>query len=250
MCRTSGPILVLLIALRTAGMCGVDFLVPGVSLASLSLEQGAEVTYLVVAEAFGESDSSFVGLKVLGGNEDFMDLEISVSSYPPSKEETVTVRFSLSRDFKEISSPDEYMSYCDNILLKEGEEGFREPTGEELEEMELEKVFFKSHEGMDREVLPPEEIEAPGGRFLCEVEKLARRIVKPVLLGGVKGEREESESVTLWHSSEVPFWGLVMSRLEREASTRIRSTRPTASKVPRRTKTYSLLLSCKRPSGE
>ena len=63
-------------ALAPARAVGVDFLVPGMSLESVSLVPGARVSYLVVSKSFGAADSSYIEIRVLEHAQGAFRLEI------------------------------------------------------------------------------------------------------------------------------------------------------------------------------
>ncbi len=69
-----------------------------------------------------------------------------------------------------------------------------------------------------------------------------------VELGGVGALRCEREETLIWLSPDVPFWGLVRSRIERESSTELQGDHRFQPK-PKRTVTGSVLLSFSRPAG-
>ena len=71
----------------------------------------------------------------------------------------------------------------------------------------------------------------------------------PVQLGGVEAMRYEREETLIWLSPEIPFWGLVRSRIERESST-VPSSGSRFQPRPRTTLTESILLSYRDGCGE
>ena len=224
----------------------LDFLVPGVSLDMVSFDAGTSVTYLIIAEAYGEKDSSLVHLAVIDLVGDDVVLEIASSPYPESGEETITVRLRIAEDVKTITSPDEFYTYLKEIHVRDGCEPFRSPTEDEIEDFELEKMFLPAGERMERTVHPPEIRETLVGDFTCEKVELRRSDVRPVSLGGIQAERLEEERSTLWLSPDVPFWGLVQSRVERRTATKILMPGRQREVEPRITVTESILLSFKR----
>ncbi|MCK4237008.1 MAG: hypothetical protein KAX38_07795 [Candidatus Krumholzibacteria bacterium] len=223
----------------------VDFIVPGVSLDSISFDVGARVTYLIISQAYGTSDSSVVDLAVLDSTDSGILLEVVLSPYPGSKEETVTARLLLYGEIKKISSSDEIHSCIKEILVKEGTAPFRKPSAEEIEDFDLEKIFLSSNQGRTRNKLPAERVETPAGDFICEVDEISKGTVRPVKLGGIDAERELKERTVLWISDEVPFWGLVRSRVETTTSTRILKGAQLVNWKPRTTVTESVLISYK-----
>jgi len=225
----------------------VDFIVPGVSLRSVSFDVGARVTYLIVSQTHGTSDSSVVELAVLDSTSGGISLEVTSSPFPALDEETVTVRLLLGANVKEISSPGEIRPCIKEVLVKDGGEPFREPTEDEIEDFDFENIFLSSSEGMKRNRLPDECVETPAGNFLCEVDELSRKTVRPVKLGGIDAERSTEERSVLWFSDEVPFWGLVRSRVEVTNSTKVLGEFPFRDWKPRTTVTESVLMSYKHP---
>jgi hypothetical protein len=200
----------------------LDFLVPGISLRSVSFDRGSRVAYMIVSESYGIADTSLVELAVLEARGGKVLLEVSSAPYPRFPEETVWVKMRLSDRIREIASPDEFYSCVDEILVREGEaEPFREASREEMEELDLERMFLPSRADTERVDLGREEIETPAGVFSCEKQETKREERNPVSLGGVAAERFEREHTVLWLSEDVPFWGLVRSRIERESSTKL-----------------------------
>jgi len=221
----------------------LDFLVPGISLRSVSFEAGTSVSYLIVSESYGVSDTSVVELAVLEAEAGTVLLEVSTSPFPRIPDETVRVRLRLEEGVREIESSEQFMSYVREILVKEGgSSGFERPENEDIEELELERMFLPSRSDSERVPLGDEEIETPAGCFTCEKFGFEDERSMQVQLGGVDAVRYEREETLIWLSSDVPFWGLVRSRIERETST----TLPEDSRFqprPRRTLTESILVS-------
>lgn len=228
----------------------LDFLVPGISLHSVSFESGSRVAYIVISESFGVADTTMVELSVLEAGEGRVLLEVSSSPYPRYPEETASVRLRISEPIREITSPDEFFSYVDEILVRESEgEPFREPSRDEVEELELERMFLPSPADSERVILGREEVETPAGVFSCEKLEIEKEAVNPVSLGGVEALRFEREHTLIWLSGDVPFWGLVRSRLERESSTRLARRVRTGSEA-RISVTESILYSYSRTRCE
>lgn len=218
-----------------------DFLVPGVSLSSVSFEEGVGVWYLVVTESEGIGDTAMVALEVLAVENGEVELEIVSAPFPPLPEETVTIRVTMAKTVAAARTRDELRAGIRRVLVREGTGEFREPTGEELDEFELERVFIKRSEDARETLLPDERVETPAGSFECDVREYLEESKRIVSLGGVKGEKIETNRSTLWISGEVPFWGLVRSRVERSAMTRIRGDNPFGEPRPRSSVTESIL---------
>jgi hypothetical protein len=227
---------------------GIDVLVPGMSLQSVSLVPGARVSYLVKSESFGATDSSYIELRVLDHTKGSFRLEIVSSPYPRSKEGSVTVRLRLAERVTAISSPAEFRSCLHEILIREGTGAFRAPTGAEIEDLDIERMFIRPDDHAVRTALGPARIAAPAGVFLCDGVELAKKETRPVNLGGVETEREEEEMSRAWISRDVPLWGLVKSTVEKKTLTRVPGARARAER-PRVTRTESILLSYARPRG-
>jgi hypothetical protein len=249
--KTISPGAVLLIVLVIAGAGvhggGLDFIVPGVSLESVSFGKGAVVRYLMISETFGVRDSSLVELSVLDADGGRVTLEVASSPYPESAMEKTTVRLLVHESIKEISSPEDVDSCILRIYVKEGTEPLREPTRDEIDKFDLKRLFHVPHDEDVTRRLPPEEIDTPAGAFMCEVEELSRNVVRQVMLGGVEAERKEERRTTLWLSSDVPFWGLVRSRVEDRSSTKILGKTPLADPDTKITVTESFLVSFTHP---
>ena len=229
---------------------GLDFLVPGISLRSISFEAGKGVSYLIVSESFGVADSSIIELDVLETGDETVLLEVSSSPFPRSREETVCVRLRLEEGVREIASPDRFMSFVREVLVREGGSArFERPSDEEIEELGLERMFLPSRPDSARSPLGSEEIGTPAGDFLCQKYRLEEERSMPVQLGGVEAVRYEREETLIWLSPEIPFWGLVRSRIERESST-VPSSGSRFQPRPRTTLTESILLSYRDGCGE
>jgi len=235
-------------ALAPARAVGVDFLVPGMSLESVSLVPGARVSYLVVSKSFGAADSSFVELRVLEHAKGAFRLEIVSSPYPRSKEESVTVRLRLSERVISAASPESFRSCLLEVVIKEGTGAFREPTADEMDDMDIESIFLRPEEGLLRTPLASAKIAVPAGVFLCDGAEYSRDESRPVSLGGVQAQRVEEEKSRIWLSRDVPLWGLVKSTVEKRSRT-IAAGVPASAARSRETATESILLSYTKPRG-
>jgi hypothetical protein len=227
---------------------GIDVLVPGLSLESVSLVPGARVSYLVQSESFGAIDSSYVELRILDHKGGAFRLDIVSSPYPRSREGSVTIRLRLAERVTSISSPREFRSCLQEILIREGAGTFRAPTGAELEELDIEAIFIHPDDHALRTALGPSRIATPAGVFLCDGVELVKRETRPVSLGGVQTEREEEVVSRAWISRDVPLWGLVKSTVEKRTLTKVPGARARAER-PRVTRTESVLLSYRMPRG-
>jgi hypothetical protein len=232
----------LLAAALAAPAAGIDFLVPGVSLESLSFDPGARVRYLVTSEVRGAIDSSEVELAVLECDAECVLLEIYSTPIPHNEQETVTVRMRLDRRVTSISSPAEFKACIREMMIKEGSELFREPSEEEIEDYEFERVFLTRDEGAVRRDLGTERIESPAGVFVCDIIELSTCDRRSVKLGGIDAERVEEEVSIVWLSDEIPFWGMVQSSVERRRETRLLTEAPPPQLAPHTTVTASILL--------
>jgi hypothetical protein len=227
---------------------GIDFLVPGMSLESVSLVPGARVSYLVVSKSFGASDSSFVEIRVLEHAGGAVRLEIVSSPYPRSKEESVTARLRLSERITSVTSPESFRACMLEVLVKEGTEAFREPTADELDDMDIESIFLRPEDDLARTPLASEKIDVPAGAFLCEGAEYSREGSRSVSLGGVQAQRVEEMKSRIWLSRDVPLWGLVKSTVEKKSRT-IAAGVPASAARSRVTSTESILLSYTKPRG-
>ncbi len=231
-----------------ARAAGVDFLVPGMSLESVSLVPGARVSYLVVSKSFGAADSSFVELRVLEHAKGTFRLEIVHSPYPRSKEESVTVRLRLSERATSVTSPESFRACLLDVRIREGTGAFREPTEGELDDMDIESIFLRPQEGALRTPLASAKIGVPAGVFLCDGAEYSRDESRSVSLGGVQARRFEEEKSRIWISRDVPLWGLVKSTVEKRSRT-IAAGVPASEARSRETATESILLSYTKPRG-
>ncbi len=227
---------------------GADFLVPGMSLESVSLVPGTSVSYLVVSKSFGAADSSFVELRVLEHKGGAFRLEIVSSPYPRSKEESVTARLRLSERVTSAASSESFRSCMLEVLVKEGTEAFREPTADELDDMDIESIFLRPEDDLVRTPLESEKIAVPAGVFLCEGAEYSRQGSRSVSLGGVQAQRIEEMKSRIWLSRDVPLWGLVKSTVEKESRTIVPGD-PASAARSRTTVTESILLSYTKPRG-
>ena len=228
----------------------LDFLVPGISLRSVSFETGALVSYLIISESYGVADTSFVQLGVLEASGEAALLEVATSPYPRVPEETIWVRLLLEEGVRKIENAGEFKRFVREVLVREGDEGpFERPDEEEMEELELERMFLPSKSGTKRDSLGFEEIETPAGRFRCDIFGIEEERTMEVKLGGVDAVRYEREKTTIWLSPEIPFWGLVRSRVERESSTTLPDERRFQPR-PKETRTESVLVSYTRPDAD
>ncbi|UCF04315.1 MAG: hypothetical protein JSV33_10225 [bacterium] len=235
------------VALHPVAVAGVDFIVPGVTLESVDFKAGADVSYLVIVHAYETSDTSVVRLSVQDVSDDFCVLEISSGPFPSNEEETATIRFRLAMRFKEYSTPDEIFDCIDQIRVRNGTEPFRIPTQDEIEEFDLKQILLNTNESRQRRTLPVQEVETRAGSFPCDVVEYTMRDVRAVNLGGVEAERLREERSVLWFSSQIPFWGLVKSRVEMRRTTTILSASVPTAPQGKQTVTESVLLSFKDP---
>ena len=226
-----------------ADAANLDFLVPGISLRSVSFEAGARVSYLIISESYGIADTSVVELAVLETGGGKVLLEVSTSPYPRTPDETLWVRLRLGEGVRKIESSEEFMPFVQEVLVREGSGGiFERPESEEIDELELERMFLPSRADMERVSLGSEEVETPAGGFLCDKYGLKSEKSLQVQLGGVEAVRYEREETFIWLSSDIPFWGLVRSRIERESSTSLPGDRRFQPR-PKKTLTESILIS-------
>jgi hypothetical protein len=226
---------------------GLDFLLPGISLRSVEFDSGSSVKYMVISESYGIPDTSMVELSILEAAGGYALIEVSTSPYPRILEETVRVRMWLSEGVRWIESPKEFSSHASEILVKEGDGPFQAPSPEDLEELELERMFLSSPEDSMSVSLGREEVDTPAGPFPCEKKEIVKLEENEVSLGGVEAVRVERERTILWLSTDIPFWGLVRSRIERESST-VLADDSGFQQEPRRSVTESVLISFSKSS--
>jgi hypothetical protein len=235
------------VALSHAPASGLDFLLPGISLRTVAFDSGASVSYMIISESYGIPDTSIVDLAILEARDGHAVIEVSTSPYPRLVEETVSVRMRLSEGIRGMESPEEFSSYASEILFKEGEGPFQAPSEQDLEELELERMFLASPDDSSIVEIGMEDAVTPAGTFSCEKREMTSRESSDVSLGGVEALRIEMERTILWLSPEIPFWGLVRSRIERESSTRVMGDSSYEYR-PRRSVTESILISFSRSS--
>ncbi|MBN2070520.1 MAG: hypothetical protein JW814_03595 [Candidatus Krumholzibacteriota bacterium] len=202
---------------------GIDLLIPGVSLESVSFDSDASVEYMIISEAYGVNDTSKVKLSVLGTDSCQILLEIVSSDFPEVAEENLTIRLYLDSGIVNARTAEEAGKCIGTVLLKKGTGAFEKPDDSEIDEFDLEKLFLKDGGEMEEKELGNEEVETPAGRFECSVREFARSEEHDIRLGGVDAVRFEEETSRLAVSGRVPFWGVVSSRVERRSFTRVRS---------------------------
>ncbi len=224
----------------------IDFLIPGISLESLSLAVGARVSYLVITHSFGTADSSFIEIRVLDRAKKEYSIELTSSPYPKSIKESMRVKMRVDEGIARASSPAEVRSMIHGIHVRKGTEPYRAPTAEELEEADIGSLFKRPGPGASRSEAGTERVSSPAGAFLCNVVEYASTERRAVTLGGVAGERLDTETSRVWLSKEIPFWGLVKSRVERTSSTTVPGSAAGVGE-PKTTLTESIILSFHRP---
>ena len=221
----------------------IDFLIPGVSLGSVSFTEGAAVEYMIVSEAYSVFDTSIVKLSVMESKGGSFLLEIVSSPFPEMEEETVAVRLHLKEGILEARTPEDARKFIDRVFLREGSGSFNEQDEEEIDKFDLDKLFIRDAGMMEEKVLVPEKVETPAGCFNCSISEFFKSETHAIKLGGVDAERFEEQTSRLMVSEKVPFWGVVRSRVERKSYTRISSAagsgRPPRPKV---TVTESILV--------
>ncbi len=210
----------------------VDFLVPGVSLKSVIFTGESSVEYLVISEVYSVLDTSIVRLSILESEPGECLLEIVSSPYPEVETETVTVRLYFLENITGAGSPEEIRNLITRILVRDGKGDFREPSEEEIDDFDLEKLFPATGDGMEKKELEPEEVRTPAGLFLCSMSEFSSSDTRTVNLGGVDAERFEEQTSRLAVSDKVPFWGLVRSRVERKSYTKLKNA-PGRGRAPR-----------------
>jgi len=228
----------------------VDFLVPGVSLHSVDFTAGTSVSYLIVSEIHGIRDSSLVTLEVTGKDSEATGLGITSTTWPPVDTETITVRLTLCPDAGGMKTPEEFYACISDILVRNGTEPFREPSFEELEDFDISRLFLKRSEGLQRQEHEPETVEVPAGTFQCDVFEYFRSDRRDVAMGGVTAVRFEEERSILRISKDVPFWGLVRSRVERTSTTSYPGGRSSREARPKVTVTESILIGYSTPGRD
>jgi hypothetical protein len=226
----------------------IDFLIPGMTLESISLVPGARVAYLVTSESFGATDSSYVELRVVEHKRRVLLIEIISSPYPRSKERGMTVRLRLADRVTSATSSEVFRSCLEEMLIRDGDGAFRAPTDEELDDLDVDRLFIRANDHALRRPLEPARIATPAGTFLCDGMELARNETKPVSLGGVQVQRSEEETSRLWLSRDVPLWGLVKSSVEKKSFLKASGSRP-GDERPRVIVTESILISYTRPGS-
>ncbi len=222
----------------------IDFLIPGVSLETVSFEAGASVQYLTISEAYGVLDTTMAGLSVIEAETDSFLLEIVSSSWPVLSSETVAVRLWLSPDIRSAGTSGEVRSAIMSIIVKIGDDDFREPSVEEIEDFGLDRLFLSFEGETERRDMGEQIIETPAGEFACMLTEFYRSSDEHMDLGGVKAVKHEEEISLLLVSDDVPFWGLVRSRVETSSHTRLTSSR--RKPRPKVTVTESVLISSSR----
>lgn len=220
----------------------IDFLIPGVSLETVSFEPGSSVQYLIISEAYGILDTTMAGLSVIESEKDSFLLEIVSSSWPVMSSETVAVRLWLSPDIRSAGSAEDVRGSIRSIMVMMDEDGFREPSPEEVEDFGLERLFLSFDGETERREFGEETVETPAGEYRCTLTEFYRSSDEMLDLGGVKAVKHEEETSRLLVSDDVPFWGLVRSRVETSSQTQLTSSRRRPR--PKVTITESVLISC------
>jgi hypothetical protein len=169
-------------------------------------------------------------------------LEIYSAPVPVREEEAVTVRLSIEVRSAGITSADELRDCIGDIEVRDGIGPFRVPDEEEIADFELERIFFQRGGGVVERDLGTERVETGAGTFLCAVTELSEESRRAVKLGGIDAERVEREASTIWLSPDVPFWGMVRSRVERSRETKILADAPAVRLAPQVTVTASILI--------
>ncbi|MDD3643288.1 MAG: hypothetical protein PHQ19_07505 [Candidatus Krumholzibacteria bacterium] len=226
----------------------VDFLIPGVSLESVDFRPGTSVTYLIVSEAHGVRDSSLVTLAVESADSLGVGLRVVSSPHPFDQSESVAVHLTLCPGVRGVLTPDEFYACIGDILVRDGTGPMREPSIEEIEGFDIDRLFLRRREGLQREQRSPETVVVPAGEFSCEVWEYFRSERRPVEMGGIEALRIEEERSILRICPDVPFWGLVSSRVERSSSTAHDGGDRAWSMRPRVTVTESILLEFRTPA--
>ncbi|MCD6379862.1 hypothetical protein J7M07_05385 [bacterium] len=210
----------LFVPLQCVCASSVDFLIPGISFGEIKFRVGSRAQYLVISEVYEVRDTSVVTLSVLDSREDNTELEISSSPWPKAPNELIIVRVIMSDGGWKLDSLENIRSVLKKVMIKEGENPFREVTGKEIENFELNKLFIQSAELQEKE-LSPVKLSTPAGEFRCELKEFSGKSEKKINLGGNEATRFEEKKNLLWISGKVPFWGLVQSEVRRKCYTKM-----------------------------
>jgi hypothetical protein len=222
----NSTILVILLTVLCTQVFSVDFLLPGVSLASISFEEGAMVRYLTISQTFGVRDSSLVELEVLDRSEGEMVLLINNSSYPPLPRETVSVKIVMREEITKMTSPSEFRNYISAVYVSQGGGDFQEATEEEIDDFDLDGLFIESSEEIEEFSPDSGKIVTPAGKFDCQISEYKSSSTRKINLGGVEGYKKKVGFSKYWKSDKVPFWGVVRSRVEKKSTTFISTGSP------------------------
>lgn len=238
----------LVLVAAAPGAAAIDFLLPGMPLASASLAPGERAVYRVITRSLGSVDTSFVEMAVLERRNGRLRIEISFGAYPRRARETTTVRMRLDERVLSISSGDEFRPCLLETLIREGSGSFRAATVDELDDLGIDGFFVAPDAARSRTALAPERVRTEAGTFACAGVATARRDERDVTLGGVRAKRVEEERTVLWRSDAAPLWGLVKASVERRSAVE----RPGAAfpGAPRVTITESTLVAASIPRSK
>lgn len=221
------------------------FLLPGLMLERLPLEEGAGVAYLVVTESFDVEDSTEVSIEIKREERGCAEVSIVTSQIPRDEEGVVSVKIRFAKGIESVGSADELRSAIDEILVKTGKEPYRHPTDEEMREFGLDDMFFERSPELEETVLDSEIVSTTAGTFKCSVVRYTKTKKKVVDLGGISAESVEELTATMWKSSDVPVFGLVKTRIETKRQTIPRGSKAFPLSKPRVTTTEAILISRK-----
>ena len=197
-----------------------DFLIPGISFGEIKFRAGSKARYLVISEVYDLSDTSVVTFSVLDTLEGKTVLEIGSSPWPDVQSEMIVIRVVMSDSLRGLDSLINIDSVLEEVMIKDGEDPFREATKEEIKNFELDNLLIHTKE-LKEVQLPPVKLNTPAGAFICEVKEYSGKSERKINLGGNEAVRVEEERNTLWISNKVPFWGLVQSEVRRKTYTKM-----------------------------
>lgn len=246
--RTSVIILfVVLFLVPAAATNGASetFLLPGVALSEIKLEEGAWCRYLVVDEAMGELDSTTVYVSIprdvipAGGDAFWFEMESGPSGAGPGDREVVKAL--VSTKIVGLALGDSLCRYVEKIYIKKGTGSVETADPAGLNRFSLKHPTSDSTWTVSSNF----SVSTPIGDFLCERKHLYVEDSREILMGRVKLVKRDKDMYDLWISDKVPVFGLVGCVIDRTRDSRTVPKIPgIPDDGPKKSRTTVRLLDC------
>jgi hypothetical protein len=219
---TAGPVFLAILLMIPAGsFAGDSFLLPGVTFNNADFSVGAWCRYMVV-DVFGtgERDSTEVYIAVTGrtttaGSVSFW-LEMKTGPPHALTGEYEVAKALISYDINKIEPGDSLCHYVSKLYIRKGTGSVEPADPADLERLTSSNPTSDS----DWQLTPDEEIETPGGRFVCD--RKSRRVLdqREIPMGRTTLVKNDSDAYETWFCDDIPIFRLAKCVIERVRDSR------------------------------